>query len=290
MQLVPPQGDNFTKDRPFTGQPVVDITPSKKWHEIDLAGLWRHRDMLLLLVQRDIKVRYKQTFLGVFWAILQPLGPMLVFTLIFTQFLKVPVGEVPYAIFVLSGLVPWTFFSIGISNASNSLVSHASMISKVYFPRLVLPSATTLAGLVDMAVGCGLLFVLLVIYGFPFTWQLALLPIVIACLALLVFAIGLNFAALNTIYRDVRQALPLILQLWMFLTPVIYARTIVPPEWQWLLTLNPVTGLVETFRAVFLGLPIPWSHLGVSMLLCGVFLLTGSVLFVRMEKYLADYL
>jgi len=275
---------------PYAGKPLIDIRPSKKWHQIDLIGMWHHREMLLLLAQRDIKVRYKQTFLGVLWAVLQPLGPMLVFTLIFTRFFKAPAGPVPYALFVLSGLVPWTYFSTGIGNAGNSVVSQAGLVSKVYFPRIILPSATTLAGLVDFLVGCGLLVVLMFFFHMPFSWRLLLLPVVMLLLAGLVFAIGLNMAALNTVYRDIRQALPLLLQLWLFLTPVIYAREVVPPEWQWLLYLNPVTGLIEAFRAVFLGTPIIWSHLGLSTAMILGFLFTGSILFVRMEKHLADYL
>ena len=272
------------------GKPLIDIWPSKKWYQIDLSGLWHHREMLLLLAQRDIKVRYKQTWLGVLWAVLQPLGPMLVFTLIFTQFMKAPAGPVPYALFVLSGLVPWTYFATGISNAGNSVVGQGGLVSKVYFPRIILPSATTLAGLVDFLVGCGLLVVLMVYFGMPFSWRLLLFPMVMFLLAALVFAIGLNMAALNTVYRDVRQALPLILQLWLFLTPVIYAREVVPEEWRWLLALNPVNGIIEAFRALFLGTPIIWSHLGISAAMTLGFLVTGSILFVRMEKHLADYL
>lgn len=272
------------------GKPLVDIRPTKNWYEIDLTGLWHHREMLLLLAQRDVKVRYKQTLLGVLWAVLQPLGPMLVFTLIFTRFIKAPAGPIPYALFVLSGLVPWTYFSTGIANAGNSLVSQSGLVSKVYFPRLILPSATTLAGLVDFLVGCGLLVVLMVYFDMPFSWRLLLLPVVMVMLAGLVFAIGLNVAALNTVYRDIRQALPLLLQLWLFLTPVIYSRELVPLEWQWLLYLNPVTGLIEAFRSVFIGTPLIWSHLGISAAMTLGFLVTGSVLFVRMEKHLADYL
>lgn len=275
---------------PVTGKPLIDIRPTKKWYEIDLIGLWRHREMLLLLAQRDIKVRYKQTWLGVLWAVLQPLGPMLVFTLIFTRFIKAPAGPVPYALFVLSGLVPWTYFATGIANAGNSLVSQAGLVSKVYFPRIILPSATTLAGLVDFMVGCILLVVLMVYFDMAFSWRLLLFPVVMVLLVSLVFAIGLNMAALNTVYRDVRQALPLLLQLWLFLTPVIYAREVVPAEWQWLLVLNPATGIIEAFRSVFLGTPILWSHLGISAAMTLGFLVTGSILFVRMEKHLADYL
>ncbi len=275
---------------PHAGKPLIEIWPSKKWYQIDLSGLWHHREMLLLLAQRDIKVRYKQTLLGVLWAILQPLGPMLVFTLIFTRFIKAPAGPVPYALFVLSGLVPWTYFATGISNAGNSLVSQGGLVSKVYFPRIILPSATTLAGLVDFLVGCVLLVVLMVYFDMAFSWRLLLFPVVVVLMAGLVFAIGLNMAALNTVYRDVRQALPLLLQLWLFLTPVIYAREVVPEEWQWLLVLNPATGIIEAFRSLFLGTPILWSHLGISAAMTMGFLVTGSILFVRMEKHLADYL
>ncbi|HXQ21102.1 MAG TPA: ABC transporter permease [Candidatus Acidoferrales bacterium] len=257
---------------------------------MDPVELWRYRDLLMLLAQRDVTVRYKQTLLGVSWALLQPLGPMLVFTLVFTRFIKIPGGEHPYALFVLSGLVPWTYFSVGVNSASLSLVSQANLISKVYFPRLVLPSAAVLARLPDLLVGCALLLVLMGTYGVRFSSGLLCLPAITVLLAVLTFAGGLNLAAFNTIYRDAHQALPLALQLWMFLTPVVYARAVVPSGWRWLLVMNPVTGVIESFRAVLMSEPIPWSHLGLSALFSLVLLSTGLVLFVRMEKHLADYL
>jgi lipopolysaccharide transport system permease protein len=246
--------------------------------------------MLLLLAQRDLTVRFRQTLIGVAWTLLQPLGPMLVFSLIFTRFIQVPSEGSPYALFVLSGLVPWTYFSAAVSGSSVSLISHANMVSKVYFPRAVLPASVVLSRAVDLLVGCGLLLALMPIYGVAPSPDLAALPIVIGMLMLLALAIGLNLAAVNTIYRDVSQALPLVLQLWMFLTPVIYARELVPAEWRWILLLNPVTGAVEAFRAVFLSQPIPWLDLGLSALFSAALFMIGLVLFARMQKHVADYL
>ena len=276
--------------RSLPARPLVEIRPTRKWYDINLAELWRYRDMLLLLARRDVTVRYKQTLLGVCWALLQPVGPMLVFTLVFTRFVRLPAGGQPYALFVLAGLVPWSFFAAGVGSASGSLISHGNIVSKVYFPRLVLPLASVLARLTDLLVGCGLLLGLILAYGVPFAGRILCLPAAVALLALLTFAVGLNFAAVNTVYRDAHQALPLILQLWMFLTPVIYARDVVPAGWRWLILLNPVTGPIETFRALVLGQPIPWPHLGLSALLSVVLLGTGLVLFARMERHLADHL
>ncbi|MGE3518424.1 MAG: ABC transporter permease [Vicinamibacterales bacterium] len=270
--------------------PVVEIRPDRAWHDLDVREVWRYRDMLLLLVQRDVVVRYKQTLLGVSWAVLQPLGPMLVFTLIFTRFIQMPAGDHPYPVFVLSGLVPWTFFSASVNGASSSLVSHAHMLSKVYFPRIVLPAAAVLAKLVDLLIGCLLLLALMAAYGIAPSASLALLPLVVAALVVLAFAVGLTVAAINTTYRDAGHALPLVLQLWLFLTPVIYARDVVPVEWRWILVLNPVTGILESFRAVLLAGRIPWVHLGLSSLLACALLVVGLVLFARMEKHLADHL
>lgn len=272
-------------------KPFATFGATRPWYDLDLRGVWRRREMLLMLTKRDVKVRYKQTLLGVAWAILQPLGPMLVYTLVFSVFLKLPgSGAVPYAVFVYTGLLPWTYFANAISQSSNSLGLNSGLLSKIYFPRLILPAAATLAGLVDFAVNCTLLLGLMAIYRLPFSWSLLLLPPLMLYTALLAFAVGVNLAALNTVYRDVRQALPFLIQLWMFLTPVIYAREIVPEQWQWLLGLNPMTGVIEAFRAVLIGQPLPWSHLAVSVIITTCLLLSGAYLFSRMEKHLADYL
>jgi lipopolysaccharide transport system permease protein len=271
-------------------RPLVWISPTKRWYDLDLDGIWRQRDLLLLLTLRDIKIRYRQTLLGVLWAIVQSLFPMLIFTLIFNSFMKVPTGDIPYPVFVYAGLLPWTYFSNAVSNSANSLLSNAHLVSKIYFPRLILPGAAVLSGLVDFAIGALLFVLLMVYYDLSFTWHMMFLPLLMVFTAMLALAVGTIMSALNMVYRDVGYALPRLIQLWMFLTPVIYPSRVVPQQWQWLVELNPIAGIIENFRALLFGTPVSWSHLGISAGITLVLLVCAGGLFVRMEKYLADYL
>ncbi len=271
-------------------KPLVWISPARKWYDLDLPGIWHQRDLLLLLTLRDIKIRYRQTLLGILWAVIQSLFPMLVFTLIFNTFVKLTTGNIPYPVFVYAGLLPWTYFSNAISNGGNSLLINAQLVSKVYFPRVILPGVAVLSGLVDFAIGALLLILLMAYYKLTFTWHIILLPLLMVLTAVLALAVGTIMAALNIVYRDVRHALPLLIQLWMFLTPVIYPSAVVPTHWQWIVTLNPIAGIIENLRAVLFGTPFSWPHLGVSVVITMALLLCATGLFVRMEKYLADHL
>jgi len=265
---------------------IIDATMARPFPT--LRDLWSYRDLLAILTWRDVAVRYKQTVFGVGWALLQPLLMTVVFSLLFGRLARLPSDDLPYPLFALAGLVVWGFFSAAVTNGGNSLIGNASLITKVHFPRLLIPCAAVGAALVDFAIGVGLLLLLGVYYRLPPGAHLLLLPVVAVLLSLLAGAIALWMAALNVKYRDVRYALPFILQFWMFASPVIYPLSLVPPHWRWLMVLNPLTGIIETMRVAFGG-----SRLSVPGLLCAT--VVTSVVFVyalysfqRMERDFAD--
>jgi len=256
----------------------------------DLAEAWRYREMGYLLTWRDVKVRYKQTALGAAWAILQPLLAMAVFTAIFGRFAGVPSEGVPYAPFVYAGLLPWMYFSGAITNASQSLLANASLVTKIYFPRILIPASACLAALLDLGIAASVLLVLLPLAGIrPAPAGLLLLPVLVALLFLLALGCGLWLAALKVEYRDFQYVVPFLVQLWMFVTPVIYPASIVPERYRWLLALNPLVGVIDAFRAAVLGhRVIPWPQLGVSAAAGLVIFAGGLWYFRRMERSFAD--
>ena len=269
-------------------QPVVLIEANRRWAALDFAGLWQYRELFYFLMWRDVKVRYKQTMFGVLWAILQPLVTMLIFTYFFGRLARVPADGIPYPLFFYAGLVLWTFFSNAVSNAANSLLGNTNLITKVYFPRIIIPGATVGAGLLDFAIAAALLVGLLFAYRFPLTTgDLLLLPLVLL-VTLLAFAVGVLLAALNVRYRDVRYALPFLINIWMFVSPIIYPSSLVPAEWRWVLALNPVTGIVEAFRASLFVRPVAWGPLAYSAGFTLVLLGVASVVFQQMERYFAE--
>lgn len=268
--------------------PLITIKPSKPWSSIDLRALWSYRELLFFLIWRDIKVRYKQTLLGAAWAILQPLVMMIVFTFFFSKLARIPTEGIPSAPFYYTGLVAWIFFSNAALNGANSLLGNTNLITKVYFPKLIIPSAAVGAGLVDLAISSALLLLLLIYYGFVFTWGIFLLVPLSILLTALALGIGIAFSALNTKYRDVRYALPFILQIWMFVSPIIYPSSIVPEQYRWLLRLNPMTGIIEGFRASLFGRPTDWSALAYSVVFALVLLAVSAYLFRRMERSFAE--
>jgi lipopolysaccharide transport system permease protein len=271
-------------------KPVVSIEPRKRWAPINLRDLWACRELLYFLMWRDIKVRYKQTVLGAAWAIIQPLVTMIIFTYFFGKLARVPTDGVPYPIFFYTGLLLWTFFSNGVTNGANSLIGNSNLITKVYFPRLIIPSAAVGAGLLDFAIASLLLIGLLIYYGFSPTWgYLMVLPLVVLT-TLFALGIGIWFSALNVRYRDVRYALPFLIQVWMFLSPIIYPSSLVPEEWRWVLSLNPLTGLVESFRSSLFGRPLPWLALAYSAGFTLIMLVYASFTFRRMERTFAEYI
>jgi lipopolysaccharide transport system permease protein len=269
-------------------KPIVTIERSKSWVALDLRGLWAYRELLYFLTWRDVKVRYKQTLLGAAWAILQPLLTMLIFTLLFGQLAGIPSDGIPYPIFAYAGLLPWTFFSNAVTNSGNSLVGSSNLITKVYFPRMIIPSAAVAAGLVDFGIAFLLLVVLMVYYHIRVSWiVLMLLPLTLL-ITLLALGVGMWLSALNVRYRDIRYALPFLIQLWMFTSPIIYPVSLLPAKWRWLLALNPLTGIIAGFRASIFGLPLDWQALGVSTGITLVLLVYSAFSFRRMEKSFAD--
>lgn len=268
--------------------PLVVIEPARAWAALNLRDLWAYRELLYFLTWRDVKVRYKQTALGAAWAILQPLFAMLIFTLLFGRLAGVPSDNVPYPIFAFSALLLWTFFSNAITASGNSLVGSANLITKVYFPRMIIPAAAVSAGLIDLLVGFPLLIIMAFYYGVHLSWSLLLLPVLILLTTVLAVGVGLWLSALNVKYRDVRFALPFLVQLWMFASPIIYPASMLPEKWRWVLRLNPLTGIIENFRAALFSRPFDWTGLGISTAITILLLIYSLYSFRRMEKSFAD--
>jgi lipopolysaccharide transport system permease protein len=256
--------------------------------QLNLGEIWNFRELLYFLTLRDVKVRYKQTLMGLAWVIIQPLATMLIFTLVFNRFVRLDTGAMPYPLFALSGLLLWLFFANAVTNSTNSLISNANLITKVYFPRMFIPAASVGAGLVDLAVAFVLLLALGLYYGVDQTWQLLFLPLFILLMTFLALGVGLLSAALTVKYRDLRHALPFIIQLWMFASPIIYPASVVPQRWKWLLTINPVAGIIAGFRAALTGLPFEWMHLAVSTTITLIVLACSVYIFRSVEDTFAD--
>lgn len=271
-----------------TPQTVIEITPSRGWIQLGLGELWDYRELLYFLTLRDIKVRYKQTVLGAAWALIQPFFTMVIFSLFFGRLAGVPSDGIPYPLFAYVGLLPWTFFSNATATSGNSLVANSNLITKVYFPRLIIPGASVAAGLVDTAIGYVLLFAMMVYYDIRPSWSLVFIPAIIALTALFSFATGVLFSALNAKFRDVRYALPFVLQIWMFLTPIIYPTSLLSAKYQWLLYANPLTGIIDAQRSLILDKPISSLALAVSTVITAVLLAASIVVFRRMEREFAD--
>jgi lipopolysaccharide transport system permease protein len=271
-------------------KPIIIIESSKAWVPVNLADLWSHRELLYFLVWRDIKVRYKQTLLGALWAILQPLITMIIFTYFFGKLARIPTDGIPYPVFFYTGLLLWSYFSGAVTNGANSLLGNTNLITKVYFPRLIIPAAAVSAGLIDFAIASVLLIGLLVYYSFPVTiGYLMLLPLVMLT-TLFALGMGIWLSALNVRYRDVRYALAFVIQVWMFISPIIYPATLVPEEWRWVTMLNPLTGIIEGFRAALFGKPFPWLAIAYSTVFTLVLLVYASYKFKRMERHFAEYI
>ncbi len=269
-------------------EPVVTIQPSKKWVAVNLRDLWAYRDLLYFLTWRDVKVRYKQTALGALWAIIQPLFTMLIFWLFFGRLAGMPSDGIPYPLFALAGLIPWTFFANAITNSGNSLVGSANLITKVYFPRMIIPIAAVGAGLIDLAIAFGLMVVMMIWFSVHPTINLLLLPALVLLTMMLAIGVGMFMSALNVKYRDIRYALPFCIQLWMFASPIIYPVTLVPQQWRWVLQLNPMVGVIDGYRAAIFGRPFDWKGLAISTAVSIGMLVYSAYNFRRMEKTFAD--
>lgn len=279
------------QDRP----PDIRIRPTKGWQKIGFGELWRFRHLLWLFALRDVTVRYKQTFLGGAWALLQPLVQVIVFTFFFGKLmgLEEKVGayngkEVPYALFVLTGQVLWNYFSSCVNASSNSLLANANILRKIYIPRLTMPISSTGASTADMLVATGMLALMMLYYGYAPGWTVLLAPLLMVATLLAALSVGIMLSALIVTYRDFRFVVPFMVQIWFFITPVIYPPNLLPEKYAYLLYFNPMTGVIETFRATVLHGPINWVGLGISMGTTLVTLVAGLFYFARVERRFAD--
>jgi lipopolysaccharide transport system permease protein len=269
--------------------PHIRIEPSKGWSPLQLREIWAYRELLYFLMWRDVKIRYKQTAFGAAWAIIQPLLTMVVFSLFFGKLAKMPSDGVPYPIFSFAALVPWTLFNYGLSQASNSLVGSSNLITKVYFPRLIIPIASLLSGVVDFLIAFGLLLGMMAYYGILPTVNVLWVPALVLLALVTALGVGLWLSALNVQYRDVRFAVPFLAQLWLFATPIAYPSSLLPEPWRTLYGLNPMAGVVEGFRWALLGTSTrPGAMIFASAAAALVILITGAFYFRRMERNFAD--
>ncbi len=265
------------------GLPVLRIEPSRGWVSLKLKELWEYKELLYFLVWRDIKVRYKQTVLGAAWAVIQPFFTMVVFSLFFGRLAKIPSDGVPYPIFAYSALVPWTFFAHGLSQSSDSLVGSANLIRKVYFPRLAIPIASVLSGVVDFAIAFIVLIGMMLYFGIVPTLHILWLPLLTA------LGVGLWLSALNVQFRDVRYTVPFMVQFWLFATPIAYPSSLLSEQWRVIYGLNPMVGVVEGFRWALLGTQTaPGPMIAASAVAATALLVGGAFYFRRMEKTFAD--
>ena len=254
-----------------------------------ISELWGYRELVYFLAWRDVKVRYKQTVLGVLWAVIQPFFTMVVFTLLFGQLAKIPTDGIPGPIFYFSALVPWIYFSSTLTNAGMSLVSNSNLLTKIYFPRIILPAAVALSNLVDFFIGSALFIGFMAYYEIPLGWSLLLWPSLVILLVLLSLSFGVFLAALNVKYRDFRYAIPFAIQLLLFATPIIYPASMVPEKFRWLVALNPLSGVIEAFRyALVPGSAIDWKLLWFSIGITAVLFVAGVAYFRSAEKAFAD--
>jgi lipopolysaccharide transport system permease protein len=271
-------------------QPPRSLTVAQDYGRLGTIGeLWDYRELFFFLAWRDIKIRYKQTMLGVLWAIIQPIFTMVIFTVVFRQMADIPTGGMPGPIFYLSALLPWIYFSSTLTTAGLSLVSNADLLTKIYFPRIILPAAAALGTLLDFFIGFVLLIGFIIYYDLPLRWTLLLWPLLLVPMALLAFGLGAFLAALNVKYRDVKYAIPFAIQLLLFLTPIIYPSSVFPERYRWLLALNPLTGLTEAFRfAIVPSYSLQWPVLVVSLATTAAVLIAGLMYFRSTEKAFAD--
>jgi lipopolysaccharide transport system permease protein len=272
----------------FDHEHVTVIVPPTGWHMLDWRELWAYRELLWVLTMRDVKVRYRQTVLGAGWAILRPVVAMVIFSVVFGRLANIPSDGFPYPVFVYAGLLPWTFFAGAIGSSGNSLLSSSHLVSKVYFPRLIIPLSSVGAGLVDLLISTAVLLALMLWYGVGWTWHLAAAPLLLLAVLFTALGVGTLLSALTVAYRDFTQITPFLLQIWMYVTPVVFPISLVPAAWRWVLYLNPMTGLVEAFRAAFLGKPFDTSGIAISCAIAAAFFIVGVGYFEQVERRFAD--
>ena len=280
---------NITESRAANPEPVLRIEPSKGWVSLKLNEVWEYRELLYFLVWRDVKVRYKQTVLGAAWAVIQPFFTMVVFSLFFGKLAKIPSDGVPYPIFTFAALVPWTFFANGLSKASNSLVGSAHLIKKIYFPRLAIPIANVISGLIDFAIAFVMLIGMMVYFRIAPTFNIVLLPLLLLLALVTCLGVSLWLSAMNVQFRDVQYVIPFLTQFWLFATPIAYPSSLLSEPWRTVYSLNPMVGVVEGFRWALLGTDTaPGPIVAVSTIVAILLLVSGLFYFRRLEKTFAD--
>lgn len=267
----------------------VEIKPAGKWFDLSLSELIEYRELFYFLAWRDIKIRYKQTALGALWAILQPVLTVAIFSLIFGRFVGIKSDDIPYPLFAFCGLLPWTFINTTVNSSSNSIISSSNLITKIYFPRLIIPISSVGAGLVDFILSLIVFIGLMFYYQAGFHAQMVLAPLFLVMMFLLAMAAGTLLSALNVRFRDVKQILPFGLQVWMFASPVLYPTSLFPEKWRWVLALNPLTGILEGLRSSLFGKPLDFFAIWCSVIFIFVLLFIAVVVFRHMEDYFADY-
>lgn len=282
------QSQDSIKNEYFGHDHLTVISPEKGLFDLDLRELWAYRELFLVLVTRDIKIRYKQTVLGIAWAVIQPVTTMIIFSMVFGRFAKIPSDGFPYPVFVFAALLPWGLFSTAVSTAGNSMVGSAHLVSKVYFPRVLIPISSVGASLVDFLISTAILFLLMLVFSISFSPMLLLLPFLSLVLIANALGVGIFLSALTVSYRDFRYVIPFIIQIWMYLTPVIYPLSLIPEKWRWLSYLNPMTGIIEGFRAIFLDTSMNLVALLFSIIFASVMLCLSVIYFKRVEKRFAD--
>jgi lipopolysaccharide transport system permease protein len=272
-----------------TEPPITVVKPTTGWARLRLGELWEFRELVFFFIWRDVKVRYKQTVLGAAWAIIQPLFTMLIFSIFFGRLAGMPSDGLPYPLFALAGLVPWMFFMNGLSHGANSLVENEKLIKKVFFPRMIVPVSSVLAGLVDFAIASGLLVVAMAYYQVVPTANIVFLPLFVLLSAISALGVALWLSALNVQFRDVRYVVPFLGQIWMFATPIAYPSSLLSESWRLVYALNPMVGVVEGFRWSLLGAgTAPWVVFAVSSTVAAIWLITGAFFFRRVERSFAD--
>lgn len=268
---------------------IVEIQPSRKLLNLDLAGVWKYRELLYFLVWRELKIRYKQAVIGTGWAIIQPVLTVLIFTAVFGHFAKIPSDGIPYPVFSFTALLPWTYFSEALRRGGTGLVEDSQLIRKIYFPRLVIPLAMVIAPMVDFVITFLVLIALLLWYGMVPTWSVVFLPFFLFLAMITALAVDLWLGPLNVRFRDVKHTMPFLIQIWMYASPVVYPVSIVPERWRLVYSMNPMVGVIEGFRWALLGNKNPdFFAIGVSTFFIVVILIGGIVYFKRMERFFAD--
>jgi lipopolysaccharide transport system permease protein len=278
----------MTETTSLSDLPTLVIRPPRKWVPIDFSELWSYRELLYFFVWRDVKIRYKQTGLGVAWAVIQPLFTMVIFSVIFGGFAQIPSEGIPYPLFTFAALLPWQLFSEGMTRSTTSMVSNANIMTKVYFPRLIMPMAGILSPIVDFLIAMVILVLMMAYYGFVPTVNVVFLPAFVLLALATSLGVGLWLSALNVQYRDFQYTLPFLIQIWMFASPVVYSTNMVPEQYQLIYGLNPMAGVIEGFRWALLGTAPPSGIIGLSVVVVLVLIISGVFYFKKMEQYFAD--